>query len=183
MPLIALIRPQGTTLAESHLFVRYEGRVGESTLLSSMRIEHNAGEGEIIQNQDDEYNAAVMIDEANVRRTQEEIDAGEARAVELEITRAAIAEEFNRIPLPVDQTDRTIIRFQFPGGGDVKIQRFSRGAPVRWVFVYVRKFMFPKQFLLLTGFPAVKLDESDKPLGEVCAEKQFMVHVQEVDEE
>jgi hypothetical protein len=183
MPLIALIRPRGATLAESQIFVSYEGRVGESTLLSSMRVEHHNPDAGIIQDQDDEYNQAVLIDQENVRRVMEEIDLGETIAVERQIEERGVTDEFERIPEPVDQNDRAIIRFQFPGGIQSETRKFSRAAPVRWVFVFVRKFMFPKRFVLLTGFPQVRIEESQLPLGDVLQERQFIVHVQEEEDD
>jgi hypothetical protein len=185
MPLIALVRPQGQSLAESQVFVTYEGKVGESALLSSMRVEHHERnpDVELIQDQDDEYHQAVLIDQENIRRTQDEIDAGQTRAIEMEIMKRSVDEEFEQIPEPKDSADRAVIRFQFPAGIATQTRKFSREASVRWVFVFVRKFMFPKEFALFTGFPQTRIEENNRALGEVCPEKQFIVYVQEQDDD
>jgi hypothetical protein len=184
MPLIALVRPRGHSLAESQIFVTYEGRVSETTLLSSMRVEHHDRnpDAAVMHDQDAEYRRAVRLAEASVQHNQAAAAAVATREVELEIQRRQIGDEFAQIPEPTDLGDTATIRFQYPYLAP-QTQRFSRDAAVRWIFVFVRKSMFPKRFLLLTGFPQARIEESDRPLKDVVPEKMFIVYVEPGDDE
>ena len=50
------------------------------------------------------------------------------------------------------------------------------------LFVFVRMFMFPKKFALMTGFPQKALQENGSVMRNECPERQFIVHVEELDE-
>jgi hypothetical protein len=184
MPLIALVRPEGDSLGESQTFVTYEGRVSESSLLSSMRVEYHQRnpDAAVIHDQDAEYVRAVRIAEETAQHSQAVAAAVATRATEREIQRSQIDDEFRRIPEPADLGDTATIRFQYPYL-PTQTQKFSREAAVRWLFVFVRKSMFPKRFVLLTGFPQTRIEESDRPLKDVVPEKQFIVYVEASDED
>jgi hypothetical protein len=176
MPLIAMVRPRGTSLAESKIFVTYQGLVGESTLLSSMSVEHQDRNPDtaIIQTQDEEYDQAVIMHQESERVARE---AAECREAELESRKCFVEQEFERIPRPDDTADTVTIRFQFPDGTSRTV-KFSRKGSLKWIFAYVRKMVFPKEFSLLTGFPQARMEETDEPVQGTFPEKQYVVYVE-----
>jgi hypothetical protein len=180
MPLLAIVRPRGTSFAESKVFVTYEGSVGESTLIASMRVEHQDRNPDalIVQNQDEEYNRALIMQQESDRLAQE---AALSRQAEMDARNREIDEEFAKIPAPVDQADTAVIKFQFPDA-TTKTYRFSREDSLKWLFVYVRKTVFPKSFTLSTGFPREKIEETECALKDAYKEKQFIVYVEFEDE-
>jgi hypothetical protein len=180
MPLIALIRPRGNSLAESKVFVTYEGRVSENTLIGSMQMEHQDRNPDvaIVQNQDEEYQQAIVQQQEADRAAQEE---AAVQASELAQRRRDIDSEFEAIPMPADQADVLTIRFQFPDATS-KTRQFSRSGAQKWIFAYVRKQVFPKDFVLLTGFPQARMEEIEVALKDLYKEKQFIVYVQFVED-
>ena len=183
MPLIAMIRPRGTSLWESKVYVKYEGKVGETTLLSSMRIEMNDRNPDhaIMREQDDEFNQAVRMAEEDRRRNEEAEEEAQRTSEGQERQRQEIEAQYDALMELGEQGDVATIRFQFPDS-QTRTHKFPRNGSVRNLFVFARKFMFPRQFALMTGFPQRKLEESDKTLAEECREKQFIVYVEDEEE-
>lgn len=183
IPVIALIRPRGNSLWESKVYIKYEGKVGESTLLSSMRIEtHNRNpDATLVRQQDDEFDAALRAAEENTQREIETQIETNRQAEEEANMKARVEEEYQKLVESEPVGDLATIRFQFPGMPP-KTQKFQRDGPVNNLFVFVRKFMFPKQFALMTGFPQRRLEENGATLRSECPERQFIVHVEELDE-
>jgi hypothetical protein len=182
MPLIAMIRPRGSSLAESKVFVTYEGKVGESTLLSSMRVELNerSPDAQIVQEQDNDFDRAVRADEENRRREVEVVQAEVARRADEVDMQQRVEAEFASLPEPQGDEELATIRFQFPDSTS-KTRKFARNGPVRFLFIFVRKYMWPRTFGLKSGFPQTRVEESEKLIGEVFREKQFIVYVEEDD--
>ena len=182
MPLIALVRPRGSSLWESRIYVRYEGRVGENTLLSSMRVERTARnpDNDLMRAQEDEFERAVREDEENARRALAEEQEMQRAAENEQRMRVQIDEEYDRLMELPATGDVATIRFQFPDN-QTKTHKFPRDGPVRNLFVFARKFMYPRPFVLLTGFPQKRIEESDTTVSDECRERQFIVYVQEDD--
>ncbi|OHT15866.1 hypothetical protein TRFO_13697 [Tritrichomonas foetus] len=180
MPLIAIIRPKGSSLWESKIFVKYEGRVGENTLLSSMRVElHERNpDTEIVEEQNNEFNDALLQDAENDRRRQEEEQQQQQAVQQEENERILIEEQFGQLPQTDNLTNVATIRFQFPDNL-ARIHKFPRESSVDLLFVFVRKFMFPRKFILITGFPQFQIRENGQKLCDVCPEKNFIIHVEE----
>ena len=180
MPLIAMIRPRGSSLWESKVYVKYEGKVGETTLLSSMRIELNDRNPDIaiMREQDDEYDRALHIDEENRRRNVEAEEEAQRESEGQERERQDVEDAYERLMDLGEGGDVATIRFQFPDNQS-RTHKFPRNGPVSNLFVFARKFMFPKAFTLMTGFPKRTLAENENILSEECKEKQFLVYVEE----
>jgi hypothetical protein len=172
MPLIALIRPRDGSLESSQIFVKHEGIIGETALLSYLRME-NRGDGQIIEEQDEEYRQAVQEAEENERR----IEDLEQEDFILDQRRLEIEREFESIPTPVDKAEAVTIRFRFPDGQD-QVRKFFRTGPSHQLFAFVRKFMFPREFVLMTGFPLGRIAESGDTIGSLCSDHQFIVYVE-----
>lgn len=183
MPLIALIRPRGSSLWESNIYVKYEGKVGESTLLSSLRIESRQRNPDtsIVQQQDNEFEAALRRAEADAQRNREMEVEADKEAEEEENMKRRVEEEYQKLIDTDPVGELATIRFQFQGMPP-KTHKFHRDAPVDNLFVFVRKFMFPRKFSLMTGFPQRRLEENGAALRDECPERQFIVHVEELDE-
>jgi hypothetical protein len=149
-----------------------------------MRVEHHGRnpDAAVIHDQDAEYRRAVRIAEEGAQHIHAAAEAVVTREIDLEIRRRQIDEEFGRIPEPINPADTATIRFQYPYLAP-QTQRFSRGAAVRWIFVFVRKSMFPKRFVLLTGFPQTPIEESDRPLKDIVQESKFIVYVEPGDDD
>jgi hypothetical protein len=154
MPLIAFIRPRGTTVDESRIVVTFEGPVGQNPLLR------------------------VMISEArHVRRESEESDqAADSGSVGDEDARAIVQAEFDALPVAPPGSDIATVRFRFPDRS-VQVHNFLRDEPIAHLFVFARKFMWPREFALLTGAPPVRLEDCTVPLNDVIGERTFIVEV------
>jgi hypothetical protein len=172
MPLIAMVRARGPSLASSTVFITYEGKVSETTLLASMRLENQARNPDtaIVQNQDEEYNQALAEHQENERGEQQAQE-------EFEVRRRDIDADFERIPIVSDQADAVTIRYQFPDGSS-RTHTFPKGAELKWLFVFARKIMFPADVTLLTGFPPERIEECELPIGDIYHDKQFVVYVE-----
>jgi FAS-associated factor 2 len=178
LPLIALVRPRGDSLEESQIFVKHEGKMGESTLLSYIRIEVREDQ-EVVVNQNGEYQEALreeqeMQREVRVREEEEERKEEEMKRVQDEVNEA-----FDNLPQPPeDQSNIVTIKFQFPNNNNNQIRAFPRDGPTSMLFVFARKFVYPMKFVIRAGFPLQELEESDKPLSEICQERQFICYVE-----
>ncbi|KAK8870600.1 hypothetical protein M9Y10_008486 [Tritrichomonas musculus] len=184
MPLLAIIRPKGSSLWESRVFVKYEGKIGENTLLSSIRVElqERNPDNRIVEEQNNDFNEAILQDAENERIRREQAAEAQAQAQRAEEEAKKIDEEFEQLPSTDGLTDVTTIRFQFPDN-NTRIHKFPRDCSVNLLFVFVRKFMHPKKFILLTGFPQFKINEDGQKLCDVYGEKNFIIHVEEEDED
>lgn len=182
MPIIALVRPKGRSLAESNVFVKYEGRVGETTLHSTMTLENHAHrDGQIVELQNDEFNQAVYQDNENERQRQEQFQAQQEEQQRREAEARHVDAEFAQLPSTEGLTDVATIRFQFPDN-NARIHTFPRDCSINLLFVFARKFMHPRKFYLLAGFPQFKIEEDGRKLKDVYSEKNFIVHVEEEEE-
>ncbi|KAH0788714.1 FAS-associated factor 2 [Histomonas meleagridis] len=180
IPTIIILRPNGTTLSDSRVFAILEGRIDESDLLSSIQIENNqrTQDAAIIQQQNEEFNDAVQQDQEVTREEAEEEQRARKQIEDEEEQRKKVEKEFEELPETNDSTDIATIRFQFPDNIN-RIHKFPRDQKIDLLFVFVRKFMFPKKFILKTGFPQFRIEENGKLISEVCHEKNFIVHVEE----
>ncbi|KAH0795466.1 FAS-associated factor 2-B [Histomonas meleagridis] len=180
IPMIAIVRPEGTTLNESHVFAEFKGIISEDDLLSSIRIEnhHRSPDVEIIEQQNEEFNEAIRRDTEATREEVEEEQRVQNQQEEEKREKEKIEKEFDELPEIEEGMDVATIRFQFPDNVS-RIHKFPRDQTVNLLFVFARKFMFPKKFVLVTGFPQYKIDENGKKLSDVCREKNFIVHVEE----
>lgn len=185
IPLIAIIRPAGESLEESCIFMKYNGKVEEEELLSSMRIEHNErnnnADAEVVQEQNMEFIQAVNEENENERRQAQEEEERKKAEEEQQSIKERIDKEFEEIPVVKENEDSVTIKFQFPDNTN-RIRKFTKDSPVRLIFVFVRKYIYPKQFKLMTGFPQYALVESDNLIKDVFHEKNFIIHVEENDE-
>ena len=180
MPLIALVRPRGNTLRESRIYVRFEGVFSESALISSMRIEMNARtpDAEIVREQDDAFDRVVREAQENERREEAAQEEAQRAAADIERGRTDVDSAYERLMQLEQSGNMATIRFQFPDN-QTRTQKFDRSGPVRNLFVFARKFMYPTPFTLMTGFPKRVIEERDGSLEEQCSEKQFIVYVEE----
>ena len=184
MPILAVVRPKGSSLWESRIFIKYEGKVGENTLISSLRIENHERnpDNEIVEEQNNEFNDALIQEVENERRRQnEEMEIAQQQERERqqrEMEQQRVEQDFLALPSVEGITDISTIRFQFPDNL-ARIHKFPRTESIKLLFVFVRKFMFPKNFALKTGFPQFEIPENDQRICDVCPEKNFIVYVEE----
>ena len=176
LPLIALIRPKGTTLEESQVFVKHEGMIGESILLSYIRVEHRDIPNEIEQ-QNQEYDIAIQQENERLYllEEQERIE-NEKKQKELNNIKQ-IEEDFNNLPDTSSLNEKITIKFLFPNKSSEN-HSFPKDSPIKFLFIFVRKFMYPSKFTLTTGIPPITLEESDLLIKDICNNKNFIVYVQ-----
>lgn len=183
LPLFALIRPRGTSLSQSQIFMKHEGLIGETALLSYISIENqnlaqeDNQNNNIIAQQDEDFRRAVEEAELN-QLTTEEIEREARRTEENRIQK--INDEFNAIPIPQQGEDKIVIRFLFPDNIS-RTREFPVNGTIRMLFAFARKFEDPQNFILLTGFPMQQLEESDELISSICNDKHFVIHVDEDD--
>ena len=182
IPVIALVRPRGTTLAESQVYCKYEGAVSEDTLLSAMRIEMTAREPdtEVVREQNDEFDRVVREAEEITRREEEAQEEARRAVADEEKSRDEVERAYEQLMQLGESGDVATIRFQFPDS-QTRTHKFARDGPVRNLFVFARKFMFPQTFELMAGFPQRRIEENEERLDAQCKEKQFIVYVEDVE--
>ena len=177
LPLIALVRPHGQSLEESQIFVKHEGKIGESILLSYIRVERHE-EQVVVENQDEEYQEALHAEQERQREIQSREEEEERKEEEAKALEESVNEAFDHLPPPpTDPSNKATIKFQFPDNNN-QIRAFPRDGPTSMLFVFARKFVFPKNFVLRAGFPPKELEENEKPLAETCKDKQFICYVE-----
>lgn len=189
LPLFALIRPRGTSLAQSQIFMKHEGSIGETALLSYISIENqnlmqegnqnnnHAPDNLIIAQQDEEFRRAVEEAQMNQLST-EEIERDARRSEENRIKK--INDDFNAIPIPQQGENKIVIKFLFPDNVS-RTREFPENGTLRMLFAFARKFEDTQNFVLLTGFPMQQIEENDNLISTVCKDKHFVIHVDEDD--
>lgn len=175
LPLIALVRPRGTTLKGSQVFVKHEGKIGESVLISYIRVEHRE-ETTMVQQQDDEYTRALEEENARLQRIQEQEDQERIQEEILEAQKLSVEEAFEALPPPPVSGERTTVKFQLPDN-TTQTRSFPRDGPTSMLHVFVRKFVFPNNFQIRAGFPPILVEEINTPLGDTIRDKQFIAYV------
>ena len=176
LPLLALVRPRGNSLQQSQVFVKHEGVIGETALLSYLTMEHQHNGAAIIAQQDEEFRRAVEEAEAN-QQTAEQIQR--QAMLDDQQRERTVREEYDAIPIP--QTGQGImIKFLFPDGV-ARTREFPQNGTVRMIFAFVRNFESPHQFAIFAGFPTRQIEESDSPISSICTDRQFIVHIDEID--
>jgi hypothetical protein len=168
VPIIAIVQPRGSTLAQSHVFVTHEGAIGEAALLSYMGIAAARGAG-VVAAQDEEYRRALEEAEAN-RRTAEQIDEDARNEAD------AAESQFAAIPTPQERDAAVTIRFVFPDNA-TRTRAFPAEAHARWLFAFARKFVHPRRLVLLTGFPLAEIRDDETAIGDICRDRSFIVTV------
>ena len=198
IPLIALIRPRRNSLAESQIFVKHEGDISEATLLSYIHVEVNTDQ-QIIQQQNRDFEEALHHEEnletqnnntsnspQNLNNNENNHESNNDNNNENNnentlnnlnsLSKEKIDEEFNNLP-HVERNNGKNVRFIFPDGTP-RTQSFPNDGTVHMFFVFVRKFLFPDNFILLAGFPQQEIVDSDEILSNAFSERQFIVYIQ-----
>jgi len=178
LPMIALIRPRGNTLSQSQVFVKHEGYISESVLLSFIRVENRAPQTEV-QQQDDEFSRALVEEQERQRRAEEEEELEKKMKRRFEEERDEVEKAFQMLPDPSEISDRCTIKFQLPNNQNMT-HSFPRDGQTKMLYTFIRKYMFPKQFQLSTGYPPKMIDDTDSIIKDVCKDKQFIIYVQEI---
>lgn len=190
LPLFALIRPRGTTLDQSQIFMKHEGLIGETALLSYISIENqnliqegnqdnnHAQDNMIIAQQDEEFRRAV--EEAQMNQLSTEEIEREARRSERNRMQK-IECDFNSIPVPQPGENAIVIKFLFPDNAS-RTREFPENGTLRMLFAFARKFEGSQNFVLLTGFPMQQIEENDNLISSICKDRHFVIHVDEDDE-
>ena len=179
LPLIALVHPRGSTLWESEIYMKNEGMISRSYLLSAIHVRQNP-DLEIISNQNIEFDEAVRAEEeAQIRlnnQTQNAIQ--ESRNEFEEIQR--INQAYENIPIPNDSQNSITIRFRFPDNKN-QTRDFPADGPTSYLFDFVRKTMHPHKFNLLTGYPQITLEDNDNPINSVIPDRHCIIYVDDDD--
>ena len=185
LPLIALIRPRGTTLNESQIFVKHEGKIGESILLSYIRVEHQEQEEQqahaqqqaMVEEQDLEYREALEREQERQRQIRIHEEEEEMHEEMQKVLQQTVDEAFDALPPPPSIGEKVTVKFQFPDNNN-QIRVFPRDGPVSMFFTFARKFVFPKDFILKIGFPPAQISETNEPISSVITDKQFICYVE-----
>jgi hypothetical protein len=115
--------------------------------------------------QDEEHRRALEEAEANTRTAQQiDDDAG------------TVESQFAAIPAPQDRDAAVTIRFVFPDNA-ARARAFPADAHARWLFAFARKFVHPRRFVLLAGFPLAEIRDDDTRIGDICSDRSFIVTV------
>ena len=184
LPLIALVRPRGDTLSHSQIFVKHEGKIGESVLLSYIRIEHHEEvdhrEAEVrnivVEDQDHEYQEALRREQERLRQIALHEEEEEMKDELNEVIKLSIDDAFDALPPPPTTGERATVKFMFPDGNQTR--SFPRDGPVSMLFTFARKFVYPKEFIIKAGFPPVEIKETEEPISRVIKDKQFIAYVE-----
>ena len=179
MPMLILVQTCSAA-ARARVFAKIEGSIGEAGLLSYLTMIRGNGDLDLIQQQDEEFRMAVTEAAENEMRVMElEAMARDEQTNEDE-RRRQVEREFMNITRAKDKSEAVTIRFMFPNIG-AQTRVFCESAPTTQVFAFARKFVFPNEFVLKTGFPLVDIVESDDPIRSISSDRQFIVHVEIVE--
>lgn len=207
LPLFLIVRPNGTSLTESHVFATFQGSISEANLLSYLRRESssrpspnnnthsntqddsninnistsniNMMSGQEVVMQRDEIDDAYdrLLHEEYLRQHMEEEERNNQRFQEevLQIQELSIQQAFDSLPPPpMPNEDRVNIKFQL--GNITQIRAFRKESSCSDIYVFARKFMFPNDFVLKTGYPTREIPDNNSIISNVVNEKQFILH-------
>ena len=185
LPLIALVRPHGNSLENSQIFVKHEGKIGESILLSYIRIEHHEEERAreqvqqqaVVEEQDQEYIHALEREQERQRQIRAHEEEEEMQEELQKVMKQTIDEAFDNLPPPPTTGEKVTVKFQFPDNNN-QIRSFPRDGPASMLYIFARKFVFPKQFVLKVGFPPAEIADSADPISSIIRDKQFICYVE-----
>lgn len=181
LPLIALVRPRGTSLAQSQIFVQHEGLIGETVLLSYIRIEHNETENAqatVVNDQDAAYQRALEREQERIRQEELHQEEEELQEETNKVLQQTVDEAFASLPSPPTTGDRVTVKFQFPNANSNQTRAFPRDGPTSMLFTFARKFVFPEEFVIKAGFPLIEIEESETPISQAIPEKHFVCYVE-----
>lgn len=186
IPIIALIRPRGTTLSQSQILWKHEGLITESQFISYLSIDNhfqqqtpntNSTDTSIVQHQNEEFQRAVEEARQNQRSTEElEQLARESEEIRLK----KLNDDYNAIPVPQPGEDMIVIKFLFPDNVS-RTREFIHNATINMLFAFVRKFEDIQPFELILNYPMRVINESNELVSTICPDKHFVIHVEETD--
>lgn len=171
-PIFAIVQPNGENLRQCNFFLKHEGIIGEAPILSYLSLIQTNDDNELILQQDEEYLRAVQEASENndISIIQNEINQEELSKIE---------KEFEELPIP-NEKDAVTIKFNFPDNTN-KIYKFPKKGETKLLFIFVRKFVFPKSFNLLSGFPLKELNEDNNLISCISPLNNFVVIVDIID--
>lgn len=175
LPIIALIRPRGHSFSDSSVFLSHEGFITESSLISYISLEHPE-DANIIQNQDQEFLAAVAEAEQNNLRIQEIENQAREDEIRQENLKKKIEEEYNQLPVIHQNEQCFTIKFHFPDNTE-RMRTFPINGTIKMIFIFVRYYLFPSDFTLQCGYPLSEINESEDPIETISKSKQFVIFV------
>lgn len=175
LPLIALIRPRGRSFDESSVFLSHEGFITETSLISYISLEHPE-DANIIQNQDQEFLAAVAEAEQNNLRIQEIENQAREDEIRQENMKKQIEEEFNQLPVVQQNEQCYTIKFHFPDNFE-RTHSFPINGTIKMIFIFVRYYLFPSDFTLQCGYPLSEINESENLIETISKSKQFVIFI------
>jgi hypothetical protein len=179
LPLFLLAVPQGDSLKTCVANSIFQGEVTESALVAALEtIRGPPPPADPIREEQDQYFLEALQDD--IRRNEER--QIEERRRQEQSSRAAdekerIEREFAELP-DLSPADRfaVSVKFKFDDNSE-KVKVFPRTGPVSMLYVFVRKYEYPRSFVLKTGFPTAVLPECDAALEEFFRERSVLVHV------
>jgi hypothetical protein len=175
LPLILLVHPAGRTLRESTIFVTHQGPISIATLLDYFTLDRRGNPDPIVRNQDEEFQAA-LIDAEQQQLAQIQTEG------EFDLYRQTVAAQFESLPnLSANDNNVSKVRFRMPDNSQSE-RFFPENGAVAMLFVHVRFVLFPRRFVLLTGFPQMQIQEGEAAIGELCSHGQLLVYVQYSDD-
>jgi hypothetical protein len=176
LPLILLFRPTGETIVDCRLFANHQGHITKDVLLASLSLAApppHAGDA-FREAQDREFREVEVESQREAQRMEDERRRQEA-------ARHRVEDEFAALPrlTPAD-VGIVIFKFKFPDNSEqVKVLPVAGGT--RMLHAFVRKFVYPREFGLRTGFPLMDVPDDDTAIGELFRQRNVLVHVTESD--
>lgn len=169
MPILAIVQPNGATLKRCNFYMKHEGVIGEGPILSYFLLIHPNNDSDLIMQQDEEYLKAVQEAEENngVSALECSVHSDE---------KAKVEEEFEQLPNADGQSGAVNIRFNFPDN-TTKMRKFPKDGKANLLFIYIRKFLFPQKFNLLSGFPLKKICDDNTLISSISPLNNFVVIV------
>jgi hypothetical protein len=124
--------------------------------------------------QDQEYIEAEIED---TRNTEERIREESVQEVDPE--RESVEREFLGLPeLEPSDSEVLICKFKFPDSSE-KVKVLPLSGTTAMFYVFVRKFQYPEEFVLKTGFPMLEIPDDETTLAELFRERSVVIHVTE----
>jgi hypothetical protein len=163
LPMCFLVQPRGPSLSKCALLGSLEGALDESSLTSLLGIGPPANPVE----SDPEETAAES--ETDVPATEEP-----------DRERERIDREYESLAeVGTDDPAACGVNFHFPDNAE-RFKLFRKSDPASDLFVFARRFQYPKRFSMVSGFPSQAVPDGDSTIEALGFGTQFVVHVVDI---
>jgi hypothetical protein len=179
LPLFLLVIPHGDSLKACRVSWVFQGDIAESGLIAALESIRGPAprEDPIRAEQDRYFLEAVQDDVQRIEEREWEEQQQELIAEREDAEKERIEREFAALPiLSPSQEDVLCVKFHFENNSE-KMWVFPRSGSLSMLYIFARKFEYPRTFALKSGFPIAIVPDDETKLNEVFRERNVLIHV------